>query len=63
MDSDEEAVALLESIVKETPDAVDIHVQLATGYNRLKRKADADREREIVDRLNAEAQAKQRGGT
>lgn len=60
---DEEAVALLESIVKETPDAVDIHVQLATGYNRLKRKADADREREIVDRLNAEAQAKQRGGS
>ena len=30
-------------------------------YNRLKRKDDAERERAIVDRLNAEAQAKQRG--
>jgi Tfp pilus assembly protein PilF len=58
----EEAAAILESIVRETPDAVDIHVQLATAYNRLKRKADADREREIIDRLNAEAQARQRGG-
>jgi tetratricopeptide (TPR) repeat protein len=57
----DEAVALFESIVKETPDAVDVHVQLATGYNRLKRKADADREREIIDRLNAQAQAKAAG--
>jgi tetratricopeptide (TPR) repeat protein len=57
----EEAVALFESIVKETPDAVDVHVQLATGYNRLKRKADADREREIIERLNAQAQAKASG--
>lgn len=57
----EEAVALLESIVKEAPDLVDVHVQLATGYNRLKRKQDADRERAIIDRLNAEAQAKQKG--
>ena len=37
-------------------------MQLATAYNRLKRKDDAERERAIVDRLNAEAQAKQRGG-
>jgi tetratricopeptide (TPR) repeat protein len=58
----EEAVAMFESIVKEAPDAVDVHVQLATGYNRLKRKEDADRERAIIDRLNAEAQAKQKGG-
>jgi hypothetical protein len=36
-------------------------VQLATGYTRLKRKEDADRERAIVDRLNKEAQAKQPG--
>jgi tetratricopeptide (TPR) repeat protein len=57
----DEAVRLLESIAKEAPDAVDVHVQLATGYNRLKRKEDADRERAIIDRLNAEAQAKQRG--
>ncbi len=55
----EEAAAMLEAIVKEVPDLVDAHVQLATAYNRLKRKADADRERAIVDRLNAEIQAKQ----
>jgi tetratricopeptide (TPR) repeat protein len=59
----EEAVALLEGIVKEAPDLVEIHVQLATAYNRLKRKEDAERERAIVDRLNAEAQKKQSGGT
>ena len=41
---------------------VEVHVQLATAYNRLKRKDDADRERAIVDRLNAEAAAKQKGG-
>ena len=66
----EQAVALLEQIVTEAPDAVDAHVQLATAYNRLKRKDDADRERAIVDRLNREIQEKQsarakreRGGT
>jgi hypothetical protein len=48
--------------VTDAPDLVDVHVQLATAYNRLKRKDDADRERAIIDRLNAEAQAKQRGG-
>jgi protein O-GlcNAc transferase len=59
----EVAVAMLEAIVKEAPDLVDAHVQLATGYNRLKRKDDAQRERAIIDRLNAEAQAKPRGGS
>ena len=57
----EEAVALLEAIVKEAPDLVEAHVQLATAYNRLKRREDAERERAIVDRLNAEAQARQSG--
>ena len=57
----DEAVRMLESIVNEAPDVVEVHVQLATAYNRLKRTDDARREREIVDRLNAEAQAKQRG--
>ena len=52
---------MLESVAKEAPDAVEVHVQLATAYNRLKRKEDAERERAIVDRLNAEAQAKQHG--
>ena len=50
---------MLEQIVAEAPDAVDAHVQLATAYNRLKRKDDADRERAIVDRLNREIQEKQ----
>lgn len=59
----EEAAQMLEAIVKEAPDLVEAHVQLATVYNRLNRKADAERERAIVDRLNAEAVAKQRGGT
>jgi tetratricopeptide (TPR) repeat protein len=57
----EEAVQILEAIVKDNPNLVDVHVQLATAYNRLKRKDDADRERAIIDRLNAEAQAKQPG--
>jgi protein O-GlcNAc transferase len=59
----EEAAQMLESIVTEAPDLVEAHVQLATAYNRLKRREDAQRERQIIDRLNAEAQAKQRGGT
>ena len=57
----EEAVAILESIAKEAPDLVDVHVQLATAYNRLKRTDDAEREKGIVDRLNADAAAKQKG--
>jgi tetratricopeptide (TPR) repeat protein len=58
----EEALTMLEAIVAEAPDLIDAHVQLATAYNRLKRKDDAERERAIIDRLNAEAQAKQPGG-
>ena len=57
----EEAVAMLEAIEKEAPDLVDVHVQLATAYNRLKRSEDAARQKAIVDRLNAEAAAKQKG--
>lgn len=57
----EEAAAMFESIVKDAPDLVDAHVQLATAYNRLKRVEDAAREKAIVDRLNAEAAAKQKG--
>jgi hypothetical protein len=54
---------MFEELVKLTPDAVDVHVQLATGYNRLKRTADAERERAIIDRLNAAEAAKQKGGS
>ena len=57
----DEAVRLLEALAAEAPDVVEVHVQLATAYNRLKRKDDAQRERQIVNRLNAETQAKQRG--
>jgi tetratricopeptide (TPR) repeat protein len=59
----EEAVTMLEAIVRDAPDLIEAHVQLATAYNRLKRKDDADRERAIVNRLNAELLAKQRGGS
>ena len=57
----DEAVRMFESIIQEVPDLIEAHVQLATAYNRLKRKDDADRERAIIDRLNAEAQAKRSG--
>ena len=55
----DEAARMFEEIVKDAPDSVDAHVQLATAYNRLKRKDDADRERAIVDQLNQANQAKQ----
>ena len=53
---------MLEEIAKDAPDAVEATSSSPPAYNRLKRKDDADRERAIIDRLNAEAQAKQRGG-
>jgi tetratricopeptide (TPR) repeat protein len=57
----DEALGILEPLVKDSPDLIEAHVLLATAYNRLNRKADAERERAIIDRLNAEAQAKQPG--
>jgi Tfp pilus assembly protein PilF len=57
----DEAVVMLEAIVKDAPEMIEAHVQLATAFGRLKRTADAQREREIIDRLTAEAQAKQPG--
>jgi|SRR5215471_1513535 len=57
----DEACATLEQLIKETPNFVEAHVSLATVYYRLKRKADGDRERELVLKLNAEAQAAQPG--
>jgi tetratricopeptide (TPR) repeat protein len=58
MDKTAQATKMLEEVA---PDLVDVHVQLATAYNRLKRPDDAAREKAIVDRLNAEAAAKQKG--
>ena len=58
----EPALKELESIVKEAPAFTEAHVSLATVYYRLKRKEDGDRERAIVQKLNAEAQEKQPKG-
>jgi tetratricopeptide (TPR) repeat protein len=59
----EEAATMFEAIVKDAPEIIEAHVQLATAYNRLKRKDDAERERAIAERLTAEAQAKRSGKT
>jgi tetratricopeptide (TPR) repeat protein len=57
----EQACATLEQLIKESPHFVEAHVSLATVYYRLKRKADGDRERATVLKLNAESQANQPG--
>jgi tetratricopeptide (TPR) repeat protein len=51
----------LEQLAKEVPTFVEAHVSLATVYYRLKRKADGDRERALVLKLNAEKQAEEPG--
>lgn len=56
-----EAQRLLEDVVKQAPEFVEAHVSLATVYYRLKRKADGDRERAIILKLNAERQAQAPG--
>jgi Tfp pilus assembly protein PilF len=57
----EQACSKLEQLTRETPQFVEAHVSLATVYYRLKRKADGDRERATVLKLNAESQAAQPG--
>lgn len=54
-----EAERLLTQLVAEAPDFTEAHVLLATAYYRLKRKADGDRERAIVEKLTAEKQKQQ----
>jgi tetratricopeptide (TPR) repeat protein len=56
-----EALTALEQLVKDAPDFIEAHVMLATVYYRMRRKADGDREQSIVNKLNAERQAKQPG--
>jgi tetratricopeptide (TPR) repeat protein len=51
------AIRDLEAILKEAPQFTEAHVSLATAYYRQKRKADGDRERAIVAKLNAARQA------
>ncbi len=48
----------LEQLVAEAPQFLEAHVSLATVYFRQKRKADGERERALVAKLNAERQAK-----
>jgi Tfp pilus assembly protein PilF len=57
----DEARRQLESIVKEAPQFTEAHVSLSMAYFRLKRPNDGNRERGIVQKLTAEAQAKQPG--
>lgn len=59
----EDACRILESLVKESPQFTEAHVSLALVYYRLKRPQDSKRERDIVLKLTAEAQAKQPGVT
>lgn len=55
------ACEILEPLVKEWPQFTEAHVSLALVYYRLKRPEDGKRERQIVLKLTAEAQAKQPG--
>jgi tetratricopeptide (TPR) repeat protein len=57
----EPACAKLEQLIRESPQFTEAHVSLATVYYRLKRKADGDRERATVLKLNAENQKEQPG--
>jgi tetratricopeptide (TPR) repeat protein len=57
----DEARQILESLTKQSPQFTEAHVSLALVYYRLKRPEDSKREREIVLKLTAEAQAKQPG--
>ena len=57
----EKARQMLEGLVKESPQFLEAHVTLSLVYSRLKRPEDSKREREIVQKLTAELQAKQPG--
>jgi tetratricopeptide (TPR) repeat protein len=56
------AGATLEQVVKQSPQFLEAHVSLAQVYYRLKRKADGDRERSLVQKLKAEQDANQSRG-
>jgi len=58
----ERACAALEKVVKQSPQFLEAHVSLAQVYYRLKRKADGDRERALVQKLKAEQDADQSRG-
>jgi tetratricopeptide (TPR) repeat protein len=56
---DQVALDELEEIVSESPKFLEAHVSLSTLYYRLKRKEDGNRERQIVEKLTTERQAKE----
>jgi tetratricopeptide (TPR) repeat protein len=58
---DEAARDEIEQIVAEAPNFTEAHVSLSILYFREKRKEDGNRERAIVQKLNAEKQAEQPG--
>jgi len=51
-----EAAAALELLEKQDPDWLDPHIQLASLYYKLHRPEDGERERQIVQRLEAQQQ-------
>ena len=55
------ALPLLEGVLKEHADFIEARVLLASVYYRLNRKVDGDREKAIIQKSNAEQQAKQPG--
>lgn len=57
----EQARGVLETIVSDSPTFTEAYVLLATVYYRLQRREDGDRMRAVIEKLNAEAQAKQPG--
>jgi len=54
----EVAAEYLEKLVKDDPDWLEPHVELASLYYRLHRPVDGAKERQIVERITAEQQAK-----
>ena len=56
-----DALPLLEGVLKEHADFVEARVLLASVYYRLNRKDDGDRQKALIQKSNAEQQAKQPG--
>ena len=56
-----DALPLLEGVLKEHAEFVEARVLLASVYYRLNRKADGDREKALIQKSNADQQAKQPG--
>jgi len=57
----EQARVVLEGVITDAPEFTEAYVLLATVYYRLQRRDDGDRVRAVIERLNAEAQARQPG--